>query len=447
MATLPLQFTTAVTGTTMTLTILSTPGYGVPVSNFDIQLGFSTAQATFVSGAGATGYTVVTNGGTPGSVVLGGFASDGGAGQAAGSALAVITYTLKSPISDFPLTLTNTALNSDVPASGTADPSVPCFVKGTRIRTPDGDVAVEALQAGDLVTSLDGSSRTVAWVGQRRVACGLHRDPHNVMPVRIHGGALAAGVPARDVLLSPDHAVYVDGSLIPVRYLINGATIVQETWNEVTYVHVELDRHSIVLAEGLPAESFLDTGNRAMFGVETTTVVVLPAHALSIWADKACAPLVHEGPVLERTRQALLDRAALLGHELTRDPDLHVLADGIVVRGTRKGSEYRFALPAGARAVRLVSRQFVPAQTAPASVDHRRLGVAVLRIVADGVLHHPNDAPGWYAAEPGLQWTDGNASIVGACTDLQVSIAPVGIYWSAGQIIEPAAQARVVQAA
>ncbi len=444
---LPLQFTTSVIGTTMTLTILSGAGYGVPVSNFDLQLGYSTAQATFVSGVGAAGYTVVTNGGTPGSVVLGGFASDGGAGQPAGSPLAVITYTLKSAIADFPLTLTNFAFNNDAPVNGTADPSVPCFVKGTRLRTPDGEVAVETLQAGDMVTSLDGSARAVIWVGQRRVACGLHPDPHNVMPVRIHGGALAVGVPARDVLLSPDHAVYVDGSLIPVRYLINGATVVQETWNEVTYVHVELERHSIIVAEGLPAESFLDTGNRAMFEGETTTVVVLPAHALSIWADKACAPLVHEGPVLQRTRQALLDRAALLGHALTSDPDLHVLADGIVVRGTRKGSEYRFALPAGARAVRLVSRQFVPAQTAPASVDHRRLGVAVLRIVADGVLHRPGDAHGWYAAEPGLQWTDGDASIVGARTDLQVSIAPVGIYWRAGQIVEPAAQARVVRAA
>ncbi len=73
-------------------------------------------------------------------------------------------------------------------------------------------------------------------------------------------------------MLSPDHAVFVDDVLVPVRHLINGSTIVQEPVAEVTYYHVELATHDVILAEGLPCESYLDTGNRAVFvngGAET----------------------------------------------------------------------------------------------------------------------------------------------------------------------------------
>jgi hypothetical protein len=78
-------------------------------------------------------------------------------------------------------------------------------------------------------------------------------------------GALGGKLPSRDLLLSPDHTVSVGGALIPIRHLINGSTIVQEPIDEVTYYHVELETHDVVVAEGLPCESYLDTGNRAAF--------------------------------------------------------------------------------------------------------------------------------------------------------------------------------------
>jgi hypothetical protein len=83
--------------------------------------------------------------------------------------------------------------------------------------------------------------------------------------VRVRAGAFAAGAPQRDLWLSPDHAVFVDDVLIPIRYLINGRTIAQERVDAVTYYHVELSDHEVILAEGLPCESYLDTGNRAAF--------------------------------------------------------------------------------------------------------------------------------------------------------------------------------------
>ena len=76
----------------------------------------------------------------------------------------------------------------------------------------------------------------------------------------MRAGAFSEGAPRRDLLLSPDHAVYIDDVLIPIRYLVNGVSIVQQTVDAVTYWHVELPEHDVLLAEGLPAESFLDTG-------------------------------------------------------------------------------------------------------------------------------------------------------------------------------------------
>src|SRR5208282_1924961 len=110
--------------------------------------------------------------------------------------------------------------------------------------------------------------------------------------------------------------------LIPVRYLINDATIVQEAADSITYWHVELFRHDIVLAEGLPTESYLDTGNRSAFANGGAAPTALhPAFARDAWNTLACARLVTGGPTLERMRTALLGRATELGHATTRDAE------------------------------------------------------------------------------------------------------------------------------
>jgi autotransporter passenger strand-loop-strand repeat protein len=138
--------------------------------------------------------------------------------------------------------------------------AAPCFAAGTRILTARGEVAVEALSEGDLVITLDGEALPVIWVGHRRVDCARHPEPARVMPVRVRAHAFGQAQPGRDVLLSPDHAVYAEGVLIPVRHLINDTTVRQIAVESVTYFHVELPRHAIILAEGLPAESYLDAG-------------------------------------------------------------------------------------------------------------------------------------------------------------------------------------------
>jgi len=160
--------------------------------------------------------------------------------------------------------------------------SIPCFAAGTRLLTVRGEVPVESLRVGDLLPAMHGARvRPVVWLGHRRVDCHRHPRPWDVQPVRIEAGAFAPGVPHRDLLLSPDHAVLVGEVLIPVRYLINGATIAQVEMDAVTYWHVELPRHEVLLAEGLTCESYLDTGNRFTFYAATdctSSIIWSPAY-------------------------------------------------------------------------------------------------------------------------------------------------------------------------
>ena len=144
--------------------------------------------------------------------------------------------------------------------------TIACFAAGTRILTHAGEVPVEALRIGDRVPTLPGGrSATVRWLGYRQIECAGHARPQEVWPVRVQAGAFAPDTPRRDLFLSPDHAVFLGGVLIPVRYLVNGISISQIEAARVEYWHVELDRHAVLLADWLPAESYLDTGNRSAF--------------------------------------------------------------------------------------------------------------------------------------------------------------------------------------
>ena len=155
-----------------------------------------------------------------------------------------------------------------------------CYARGTMIRTPDGELPVEKLRPGkQVVTLVDGQeiSQTVMWLGHRRIGLAGHPQPETVAPIRIQRDAFADGMPHRDLVVSPDHAIFVDGKLICARQLVNGTTIRQETgWTAVDYYHVELDRHAILIAEGLLAESYIDTGNRGFFANSGVPMVLHP---------------------------------------------------------------------------------------------------------------------------------------------------------------------------
>jgi len=309
-----------------------------------------------------------------------------------------------------------------------------CFAAGTRIRTDRGNVAVEHLRVGDRAITAARRRAPIVWIGRRTLDCSRHKRPHDVHPVRVCAGAFGPKRPARDLWLSPDHSVFVEGVLIPIRYLCNNATIRQEAARRITYYHVELARHDILLAEGLPAESYLDTGNRASFENADQVVILHPDFARRIWEREGCAPLVLEGEKLAAASRALLERACALGHARTADADLRLVVAGEVVQPEICGRMHRFRLRGTAGRARLVSRRSVTA----GSGDCRRLGVAVARLLRDGralALADPRLASGWHEVETNAEaqawrWTDGDGGLeLGEARTLDIEIIPSAAYW------------------
>src|SRR6185436_15037675 len=92
------------------------------------------------------------------------------------------------------------------------------------------------------------------------------------------------------------------------------------------YFHVELERHDVLLAEGLPCESYLDTGNRAAFANGSGVVQAHPDFARGVWAAQACAPLVTDGPALVPIRTRLIARLGACGYVVDTDPGMRFRA-------------------------------------------------------------------------------------------------------------------------
>ena len=199
---------------------------------------------------------------------------------------------------------------------------VPCFAQGTRVMTDQGYVAVEALSVGDQVMTLEGATLPVIWIGHRIVDCAGHPDPAAVMPVRIQAHAFGRNQPGRDLLLSPDHAVFAEAVLIPVKHLINGDTIRQLSVSAVTYYHVELPQHAVLDAEGLPAESYLDSGDRGAFAMGHAATTLHPVWGGEardrqlLWEACGAAPLCITGPVVDRVRAKIAAQAKVTGQRL-----------------------------------------------------------------------------------------------------------------------------------
>ena len=190
---------------------------------------------------------------------------------------------------------------------------VPCFAAGTRIAGERGLTEVEHLAIGDRLMTVEGELKAITWIGSRRVDCRRHPEPMKVWPVHVAVNAFGPGAPRRELLLSPDHAVFAEGVLIPVKHLINGSTVRQIATLAITYYHVELSLHSVILAEGLPVESYLDSGDRTSFETADGVITLHPAFA-SERADIAIfmealgyAPLRVTGPEVAAVQARLAE--------------------------------------------------------------------------------------------------------------------------------------------
>ena len=189
--------------------------------------------------------------------------------------------------------------------------SIPCFADRTQIRTIEGDIAVEELCVGDVVLTASGEARPIQWLGHRRI----ERPAREQWPVRVLAGAFGDNLPSRDLMLSPGHAVCVsvlDEVFVPVGELVNGTTVTQVEVDAVTYWHVELESHDVLLAEGLPCESYMDAGNRAFFGREYGRLQAIDPVRVAESLTRYARPFVDAGPIVEAIRQRLDVRAETL---------------------------------------------------------------------------------------------------------------------------------------
>ncbi len=172
------------------------------------------------------------------------------------------------------------------------------------IQAEAGEVAVEDLAAGDMVMTASGVLRPIRWIGRREHAERFALRNRALWPVVIEAGALGDEMPRRDLLVSPSHAMYLDGVLIPALALANGTTIRQvQPRGAVAYFHVELDEHDIILAEGSLSESYVNDDNRWIF-----------ANAASYPGEDGgptiyCAPRLEQGGEVEAVRRRIAERA------------------------------------------------------------------------------------------------------------------------------------------
>jgi hypothetical protein len=180
---------------------------------------------------------------------------------------------------------------------------VACYCPGTRIATDRGEIEIETLQIGDRVLTVRGEARPIRWIGRRSYGARFARRNKQLWPVLISAGALGTGIPARDLFVSPRHAMYLDGVLIPAQALVNGSSIVQTTPGQVDYIHIELDTHDVILAEGAASESFVDDDSRAMFQNAAEHAALYPYAACS--PAIYCAPRVEDGFALEAVRRRI----------------------------------------------------------------------------------------------------------------------------------------------
>ena len=143
-----------------------------------------------------------------------------------------------------------------------------CFAEGTRISTPFGSCTVETLGIGDQVLTTEGAAVPVKWIGRQTVSTRFG-PAERLLPVRFAAGSLGDGLPETDLTVTADHGMLIDEVICHAGALVNGLTITRVPLSEMgatyTVYHIETEAHEIILANGAPAETFIDNVSRRAF--------------------------------------------------------------------------------------------------------------------------------------------------------------------------------------
>jgi len=313
---------------------------------------------------------------------------------------------------------------------------ISCFLADSMIETPEGPRAVQDLSVGDQVVTYnrqtDASSvAALVWTGRTHMTVRTDlADDVAGYPVRVLKDAFADGVPGRDMLITPEHCLFFEGKFVPARMLVNGRSVFYDrSITSYDYFHVETEQHSVITADGMLTESYLDTGNRNSFRQEGD-VFRLGTTVQKTWARDAAAPLCVARDVVEPIFRQTQARAIVRDVTpqttpavLTKDSDLHLVTNkGQVLRMAREANGHAmFMIPSGITTVKIVSRTSRPSDTIGPFVDDRRsLGVLVgdLTLFDSGATTRIDahllqaDLDGWDVQEASpCRWTNGNATL------------------------------------
>jgi Hint domain len=186
-----------------------------------------------------------------------------------------------------------------------------CFLKGTKIRTAEGERKIEDLAIGDLLPTRFGGLRPVQWIGRYPFKKRDSSKPwvKDALPVRITRSALGPDVPHSDLYVTGGHSLLIDGVLVPAELLINGTTITRDQrhvreYDELEFLHVKLESHDVIYAEGVPAETLINVQESAVNFAD-----YLRRYGTAATDEEHCVPYIHiwgGGPELaSRLRSAL----------------------------------------------------------------------------------------------------------------------------------------------
>ncbi|CAI3922246.1 unnamed protein product [Commensalibacter communis] len=304
----------------------------------------------------------------------------------------------------------------------------PCFLAGSLISTPMGDVKIEALRLGDEIYTLTPQGKKLQVITS--IVCDTYYvknisfDDIAGYPVCITKDAIAPSVPYKDLFVTAEHCVFLDDKFIPVRMLVNGRSIYYDRSKmKFIYYHIETGEHSVIIVNGMLTESFLNTQNHT---VHDGNVIRMRKKT---WAGDAAAPLTVDRGSVEPIFNRLLNRAIKnniqckdIKKNVTNDHNVQLITDNgkvidrIMVQGQDK---VIFIVPRNTCSVRIRSRSGRLSDTVGPFIDDRRpLGVLVKNITIfnrnkiDHIETHllTKDLAGWYDSEDAsLRWTNGDA--------------------------------------
>lgn len=317
-----------------------------------------------------------------------------------------------------------------------------CFLPGSMIRTPKGEKAVERLRKGEQVcVYVDGKEevREITAVIQRRARVDVSK-PQDMAgwSVLVSKDAFGPGLPNKDLSVTPEHCFYFEGRFVPARMLINGTSIRYDySQVEYDYYHVKTEPHSVIWANDVLTESWLDTDVQDIFkqeDAEEHTMRLVDREQLN-WNEHAAAPLDVTQEFVKPLYDSFAERASQLGFkkqdeasasssgDKTTDPAPYIrLENGETIRPQRhEAGRYLFSLPSHTQKITLGSRTFRPSEAVGPHVDDRReLGVLVGQIsLWNGgderiITRHLTDRnlKGWDIIEAGPhRWTKGEAEL------------------------------------